>query len=212
MTLRIGAERFTPISADMALSHKAPRDRRAALSALTAPAHARLDEAMRGAGFFATPVLYARYLQITHQARRALEAALAPLRLLPADAYELTASLEADLADLGTAPLGAAPPVSFARGGGWGCLYVLQGSNLGALQLRGWAQPLGFDGAHGARHLALQAQRARHWRGFVARLNAQSFSPAEEQECAAGALAAFAHFTAAMPGLARPQHRTLDPA
>ncbi|WBO59776.1 biliverdin-producing heme oxygenase [Acidocella sp. MX-AZ03] len=115
-----------------------------------------------------------------------MEAALAPLRLLPADAYELTASLEADLADLGTAPLGATPPVGFARGSGWGCLYVLQGSNLGALQLRGWAQALGFDGAHGARHLALQAQRARHWRGFVARLNAQSFSPAEEQECAAG--------------------------
>lgn len=83
---------------------------------------------------------------------------------------------------------------------------------LGALQLRGWAQALGFDAAHGARHLALQAQRARHWRGFVAALNAQNFSPAEEQECQAGALAAFARFTAAMPDLAQPQQGPRDPA
>lgn len=86
------------------------------------------------------------------------------------------------------------PQLSGAETLGW--LYCAEGSNVGAAFLFKDAQnKLGFGAEHGARHLAPHADgRGKHWRDFVAQLNALTLSEQERAAALKGALDAFAFY------------------
>ncbi|SSY70533.1 biliverdin-producing heme oxygenase [Alysiella crassa] len=86
------------------------------------------------------------------------------------------------------------PQLSGAETLGW--LYCAEGSNVGAAFLFKDAQnKLGFGAEHGARHLAPHADgRGKHWRDFVAQLNALDLSEQERAAALKGALDAFAFY------------------
>lgn len=86
------------------------------------------------------------------------------------------------------------PQLSGAETLGW--LYCAEGSNVGAAFLFKDAQnKLGFGAEHGARHLAPHADgRGKHWRDFVAQLNALDLSEQERAAALKGALEAFAFY------------------
>lgn len=125
--------------------------------------------------------------------------------------------LERDLAYLSdTAPgvRATAEAEAFARGirtaeplALLGCLYVLEGSTLGARMLRPHVcRAYGFDGPDGAAYYG-SGDRDR-WSRFTARLNATVTGREEQDRVVAGAVTAYGHTSAVTgalsEGLARP--------
>lgn len=180
------------------IDHLASDSRRGLLSAATRAAHRELDSAIRRNGYFSHGERYITYLRASLRARQALEAGLRAQPVLPAAAYETAPVLELDLRDLGGQPRPRPPAVPLEPAAAWGVLYVLLGAGMGARHLRQWAAALGFSASHGARHLALQAERAGAWPEFLARLNGLRFAAHEEAACLAGARGAFACFAACL--------------
>ncbi|WP_242416838.1 biliverdin-producing heme oxygenase [Sphingomonas panni] len=174
------------------------------LKAATATIHDTLDQRIMALDPFSSPARYVRFLR----AQQAFHAALAPLyaaptlRALIPDLTERdrTASIAADLADIGLPPPvvpDGAPiePVDTSTALGW--LYVAEGSSLGAAFLLKAAQRIGLTVDHGARHLAAHRDgRAAHWRAFTARIDAADMTPEDEARMIAAARDAFTRFRA----------------
>jgi heme oxygenase (biliverdin-IX-beta and delta-forming) len=144
--------------------------RRFALRAATSVAHAALEHEI---GEIATREDYSRYLRAMTRFRGAIEP-----RLEAFDGAELFKPtmirdcLIEDCGDLGVT--GLAPLTTTIDGAGehrLGVAYVLEGSSLGAALLIKAAKALGFDGAHGARHLTRQVERRSNWTAFVDHLD-----------------------------------------
>lgn len=136
------------------------------------------DELDRQTGKFSDGNGYAGFLSGSHAFRAALEEAL-----LPADDWAvepLSGLIAQDLADLGQPlPPALAGPVLPSRAARAGALYVLEGSALGARLLARRAAALGFDGHHGARHLAAQTAERGRWSRFLEWLEGESLPRAQ---------------------------------
>ncbi|MCA1325218.1 biliverdin-producing heme oxygenase [Herbaspirillum sp. alder98] len=180
--------------------------RAAALKAATHAAHQRLDSGIMQFDPFGSRQRYGAFVQMQYAFHRDVAALFDDVQLnhwFPGlQARARLRQIERDLADLGLAlPALTAPPVFVAgatldRPTALGWLYVEEGSNLGAAFLFKAAAALGFDGQHGARHLAPhEAGRAPSWRAFVAQLDSVALSPAEDARATAGAIAAFDQVT-----------------
>lgn len=159
---------------------------RSALRAHTADRHQKLDDAV---GAFDTIAGYARFVRQSHRFRAATEDAIpssVDWTVIP-----LAALLAQDLDDLDEPPGAPIPfPVAPVDPAYWlGVAYVLEGSALGARLLVRRAVALGFSDAHGARHLAVQAETGSRWRDFQSRLEAAP--AAAHQAMLAGAAATF---------------------
>lgn len=159
---------------------------RAALRARTAYQHERLDRAV---GLFETREQYAAFLVGSRRFRAAAESAVDGRGSWKVE--QLSDLLDADLADLGRAP---GPPAQFPEvpandAFALGIAYVLEGSALGARLLARRAAGLGFDGEHGARHLARQTGDKERWRRFLDALDA--VEPDYQEQVLAGAASAF---------------------
>ena len=112
--------------------------------------------------------------------------------------------IERDLGDLGVGDIAGllrdhavrgedARPIASDPATALGWLYVVEGSTLGAAFLFKAASKLDLDAAFGARSLAAHPDgRARHWKSFVAALDAMPLTAEEEARVVEGARAAFA--------------------
>lgn len=136
------------------------------------------DELDRRVGGFSDRSGYADFVSGSHAFRSALERALLPAgewRIEP-----LSGLIAQDLADLGRPlPDALAAPVLPSRAARAGAFYVLEGSALGARLLARRAAALGFDGHHGARHLAAQTAERRRWPRFLDWLEGESLPGAQ---------------------------------
>lgn len=163
--------------------------------------HEQLDSRIMSAQPFRDRERYGRFLRVQYHFHRDLDPLYGDPRLI-AQVPDLPERRRLDMIaqdirdlgqdlpdDVGTPMFGDAPvdlPIAF----GW--LYVAEGSNLGAAFLFKAAAALGLDETFGARHLAGHPDgRARHWRQFVAALDALPFGEAEDQQAIEGATAAF---------------------
>jgi heme oxygenase len=164
----------------------------------TRPAHERLD---RLVGPIDSAARYGAFLRASYAHRAAVERYLAepawpepfgdwqPAALLPL--------LRLDLADLGLSrpevrPLDLSKDISRLIG----VAYVQEGSSLGARLIVRMAAGLAFDGSHGARHLAAQAQGLSNWQSFVGIID--GLSGVDRAAAVEAAVAAFDHAAAAM--------------
>ena len=159
----------------------------------TRSAHAALD---RTVGAVADETEYRRYLRGLYAFRAPVEVAMGEARA-PGDLGDwrlapIAKLIGEDLDDLGE-PRPAAIPWTGAPSPSQtaGILYVLEGAAIGANLLRARAARLGFDAAHGARHLARPEQAGR-WADFVARLDGGRGEIAAKGALE-GALGAFEH-------------------
>jgi heme oxygenase len=146
---------------------------------------------------------YRRYLCAAGQARAPLEERVAAATFAepfnPWRDFRIAPALAADLADIGASAAGTEglsdPNLSGQNDAfALGILYVLAGSCLGAAILRDRAGAIGLSATHGARHLHLQADAARHWPQFVDAFDRLDMDDSAETACRAGAQAAFAIF------------------
>ena len=178
----------------------APDSRSKQLRARTTTAHATLDDRIMAAQPFSSRERYGRFLQVQHAFYRDIDALYespALGALLPDLAgRRRLGRIEADLADLGIAPVpGDGAPVfdrDAAVPAALGWLYVAEGSNLGAAFLLKEAIKLGLGESFGARHLAGAPEgRGLHWRTFTAALDGVALDAAGEAAVVAGANAAF---------------------
>lgn len=163
--------------------------------------HEKVNRSITSADSFANLKRYARFLSIQylfHQDVHALYVNAQLQALLPAlESRRRLPLVEADLADLALDPPQDECPVFVPEGAvdiptalGW--LYVVEGSNMGAVTLRKEAGRLGLSDAHGARHMAPAPEGpAPHWRTFTAALNAVALTAEEETRAVAGAQSAF---------------------
>ena len=164
--------------------------------------HGTLDRRIMAAKPFSSRERYAQFLQVQYRFHRDVAALFDHPelnRLLPGlvGRQRLNAVIQ-DLSDLGQAlPQNLDAPV-FAPGAAvdlamaLGCLYVEEGSNLGAAFLLKAAAALELNAEFGARHLAPHAQgRAPSWKAFSAQLDAVPLDPAARGRAAAAARAAF---------------------
>jgi heme oxygenase len=169
----------------------------------TRDAHERVDRAIQP--LFGSLDGYGVYLRGAHQARAKLEAMVSDLRPPMPNLGELViaADIALDLGDLRIASPSAASvePLDIAQPGvpeQCGIVYVLAGSSLGAVHLRGMAAELGLSDGFGARHLARQASATKLWPALVDALEWVEMSPEEEERCTNGALLAFTEFQRAL--------------
>lgn len=180
--------------------------RAAALKAATHAAHQRLDSGIMQFDPFGSRQRYGAFVQMQYAFHRDVASLFEDAQLnrwFPGlQARARLQQVERDLADLDLAlPPLAAPPMFVAGAAldlptalGW--LYVEEGSNLGAAFLFKAAAALGFDGQHGARHLAPHEEgRAPSWRAFVAQLDSVALPTDDEARVTAGAIAAFEQVT-----------------
>ncbi len=168
------------------------------LKAATQATHERLDVAIMARRPFASREAYGRFLEVQFRFHRAVAPFYrhAGLRsLIPEmEARQRLHLICSDFLDLGLSVPDASGPaeraVDDASALGW--LYVAEGSNLGAAFLLKEAVGLGLSEAFGARHLAPAPEgRGRHWREFVAALDAADLPAEGEQRVVAGACEAF---------------------
>ncbi len=180
------------------------------VKAATRDDHQQIDDMVMAMKPFDNRVNYARFLKMQYRFHRVMKA----LYTAP-DLNDLVPGLAsrsrfddvcADLADLKVALPGAdmtpgtagdasdmAAPQKGVGRIGW--LYVCEGSSLGAAFLLKAAGNIGLEETFGARHLRGHADgRGKHWREFVAQLNALELDAAEEAEFMQGAHDAFAFF------------------
>lgn len=188
-----------------------PVPRHARLSAATDDLHEHLHGVVAAAAPFASRDNFAKWVSVQYRFQKAIE----PLYRLPAlqallpdlDARSRLSETAADLADLGaTPPKDAAPaPVMNDLPQALGWLFVSEGSTLGAAVLLKRAQTLGLSETFGARHLAAAPEgRARHWKAFVAVIDALELDDAEERRMQDAACAAFQHFAHLLTEAFRP--------
>lgn len=166
----------------------------------TRPAHERLD---RLVGPIDSGARYGAFLRASYAHRLAVERYLAepawPEAFGDWKPAVIAPLMERDLADLGLAPpetrsLDLSKDISHRIG----VAYVQEGSSLGARLIVRMAAGLGFDGSHGARHLAAQAQGLSNWQQFVGIIDGLSgVDPAAAVQAAS---LAFDHAAAAMKG------------
>lgn len=178
-----------------------------ALRQATREAHERVDQAMMSLAPFADHAGYRRFLAVQYHFHRVSR----PLYRQPELAEWLPGLAErcryedvaADCRDLELDASALAPPASARepaidtpyRALGW--LYTNEGSNLGAAILFKHACGMGFSADHGARHLAERGEgRARHWREFVAQLDALPLTDSQREQAEAGARDAFGYVEA----------------
>ena len=190
----------------MAIIEREPRDRfidRAKhLKDATHSVHDSLDRRIMALDPFSSRDRYGLFVQVQHGFHRDIDALYgdAPLGALVADLMQRRrlGLIERDLGDLQIevphydkpAVFGDGRTVDLPTALGW--LYVAEGSNLGAAILLKHAARLDLSTAFGARHLAGSPQgRARHWRQFVAGLNAIVLSDEDEIRVVDGAKDAF---------------------
>ena len=163
-------------------------DRRWTLRTRTAEAHRALDGLI---GELDSDASYRRYLVGMTAFRLAVEPSLAGAPL-PAT-YRPPAIAADTLADLADLALPVPPPVPFKSSLSFddalGVLYVLEGSVLGAQLLIKQAATLGFDGNHGARHLARQTTSLEGWRSYLKLLD--EAEPFDMDVCVAAAIDTF---------------------
>lgn len=189
------------IEAERIASETESRTKR--LKAATHAAHETLDRFVMRANPFRDRQSYGRFLRMQHALHRDLDALFfdeAMSRLLPdLQGRRRLDLVEQDLVDLGVAPVASVAPL-FERGAalprpkGLGWLYVIEGSNLGAAFLLKYAAALGFNEAHGARHLAGAPEgRGLHWKTFTAALDQVALTAEDEQQVIGEASAAFNH-------------------
>jgi heme oxygenase (biliverdin-IX-beta and delta-forming) len=185
---------------DVSLAEKGASGLREKLKQSTAAAHRQLDGTF--SGFDLTSASgYRRFLEASAAALLPLEAALerAGVETILPDWPERVRSkaIAADLAVLGgqARPLCAVKPLS--RNAVLGATYVLEGSRLGAKYLmRAIAEhgdPLILAATNYLGHGAGQPL----WRTFLARLESEPVTPADEAEVIRGAHHAFAMFSEA---------------
>ena len=172
------------------------------LRGATRSAHDGLDAKIMALDPFSSRARYGLLLKVQHGFHRDIDAlygdpALGSILADLAGRRRL-GLIEEDLADLqADVPVYEAPArfcagVSAELPNALGWLYVAEGSNLGAAILLKQAARLDLSTAFGARHLAGSPQgRARHWRGFVAALDAAELSARDEADVIDGAKAAF---------------------
>lgn len=154
--------------------------RRFLLKERTAEAHRRVDEKV---GSFDSVPSYGRYLAGLFSFREPVEQALSkvcwPDELAGWRPTLVSADIRSDL-DALSLPLPAnrfSHPGFSSKSSLLGCLYVIEGSSLGARILLKRASALGIDGASGGSHLAAQAS-SNGWPRFVAALEAAAgFDP-----------------------------------
>lgn len=172
--------------------------RAARLKAATQSTHERLDRAILDRRPFADRERYGRFLELQLRFHHDLEPFYrhAALRSLIPDLQgrQRLDLIRRDFLDLGmrvpdtAAPAGVAVDVATALG--W--LYVAEGSSLGAAFLLREAVRLDLSEQFGARHLAAApAGRGRHWKAFVAALDAADLTGEEDAHVVAGAREAF---------------------
>lgn len=163
--------------------------------------HQQIDDMVMAMKPFDSRANYVRFLQLQHafhQVMKPLYEAEDINQLVPGLASRSRYDdVCADLADLGAAgregAQGMAAPQKGAGRMGW--LYVCEGSNLGAAFLLKAAARIGLDDSFGARHLRAHSDgRGKHWREFVAQLNALELDAAEEEAFMKGAHDAFDFF------------------
>lgn len=158
----------------------------------TAARHAAVDEAV---GAFRTLTDYRRYLAGLHAFRAPCEAAIGagtvPTGVRDWAFTPLVPLITLDMADLGV-PVAArpqqGPPVATLEEAA-GCLYVLEGSALGARVLVAEAKSLGLDENFGARHLVAQSRGGADFRAFAGWLDEAGL---DEEAVMAAALVTFA--------------------
>lgn len=161
---------------------------RAALRAHTSDLHQRLDNMV---GPLSSVESYRSFVARSYAFRSAVEPALQPLPEW--SPQRLADALRADMDDLGCGQV-SAPSFDAApnRSANLGCLYVLEGSSMGARLLYNAARKLGFTETHGARHLALQTGDTGRWKQFSALLDTAEGIDGGEALSGARALFAFA--------------------
>lgn len=185
-------------------SGEAAPNRRFRLRDATAFVHQRL-ETLAGtgggaSGLFASPSAYLTYLRVMQPVRARLER-----QLDVSDACavygawpkrRIASLLAADLLDLGGSPEAVLDesPTRLTDAEVLGCLYVLEGSALGARLLARAAAGAGLSAAFGARHLHAQAGSPEAWRSFVAILDAADLDAEGEAACARAAAETFGRF------------------
>lgn len=166
----------------------------------TRPAHERLD---RLVGPIDSAERYRNFLRASYAHRSAVERYLQDAAWpepfgdwKPAIIGPLMAL---DLADLGL-PLPEVRPFDLSKDISRliGVAYVQEGSSLGARLIVRMAAGLGFDGSHGARHLAAQAQGLSNWQHFVGIID--GLVGVDQAAAAEAASLAFDHAAAAMKG------------
>ena len=164
----------------------------------TRPAHERLD---RLVGPIDGPERYHAFLRGSFAHRVAVEdylrgcdwpaafGAWQPSLLAPLIADDLAAlGLERPSVD----SLDLSKDISHAIG----VAYVLEGSSLGARVIVSMVARLGFDGTHGARHLASQARGLSNWQNFVKIID--DLPHVDRQAAAAAAAICFDHAASAL--------------
>ncbi|AOE86596.1 biliverdin-producing heme oxygenase [Pseudomonas sp. TCU-HL1] len=171
------------------------------INQITHEPHARLDAAVKAHAPFSSREHFARFVEAQYLFQAELQALYqdpALVAIIP----DLPARCRArqareDLADLGSAvpaPVaGALASPGRAEALGW--LFVSEGSKLGAAFLIKRVAALGLSETFGARHLGEpEGGRAEGWKRFTRTLDSLEFSPEEERQIDAGALAAFERF------------------
>ena len=186
------------MSSDVLVPEAGQLGRAARLKAATQATHERLDRAIMARRPFADRGSYGRFLELQLRFHRELDPFYRhePVRSLIPDLQgrQRLELIHRDFFDLGMAVPGAAfraeRPVDVAIALGW--LYVAEGSNLGAAFLLKEAARLGLSEQFGARHLAAAPDgRGRHWKTFIAALDAAELAADEDDRVVEGARAAF---------------------
>ncbi|MFN3546123.1 MAG: biliverdin-producing heme oxygenase [Mesorhizobium sp.] len=175
-----------------------PLGRATRLKAATRATHERLDRAIMDRRPFADRERYGRFLELQLRFHRDLDPFYrhAALRSLFPD---LRSRQRLDLIHRDFLDLGMAVPKASSKAEGeadvetaLGWLYVGEGSSLGAAMLLKEAARLGLSERFGARHLAAAPEgRGRHWKAFVAALDAADLTDEAEARVVAGARDAF---------------------
>lgn len=167
----------------------------------TRSAHQSVDDMVMAMAPFDSRANYLRFLRLQH----IFHGSMKPL-YEASDLNEAIPGLAgrsrydavcADMADLGcdTSEDWSRHPIHADGAARLGWLYVCEGSSLGAAFLLRAADKIGLNEEFGARHLAGHAQgRGKHWREFVAQVNALPLVAQEEQAVRDGAVHAFAFF------------------
>lgn len=124
------------------------------------------DDLDRQVGMFSDAAGYGAFLTGSYAFRAAVEPRIASVSGWTTQ--PLVHLIRQDLADLGLSPPApVAGPVLASPAAQAAACYVLEGSALGARLLARRAAALGFDGDHGARHLAAQTVEKRRWTRFL---------------------------------------------
>jgi heme oxygenase len=166
----------------------------------TAPQHKELDESFSALDLTKASD-YGRFLRAQAAALLPLEQALeaSDVRSFVKDWEQRSrrSALLSDLAALGLEPPSDAltPPAFGSPSEIWGCLYVLEGSRLGARFLVKTVLASPDARVSGATAFLQHGQNDKFWDSFLAALEEHAFSASEESLAVEGAQKTFRHFS-----------------